>query len=60
MDAKDILGLPKNTLHIPQEKKPRAQKDAQRKRDGISREVMSSLCLCVCMVVVVAWFYCLQ
>ncbi|XP_023004539.1 SWR1-complex protein 4-like [Cucurbita maxima] len=39
MDAKDILGLPKNTLHIPQEKKSRAQKDAQRKRDGISREV---------------------
>ncbi|XP_022959680.1 SWR1-complex protein 4-like [Cucurbita moschata] len=39
MDAKDILGLPKNTPHIPQEKKPRAQKDAQRKRDGISREV---------------------
>ncbi|CAK9310191.1 unnamed protein product [Citrullus colocynthis] len=39
MDAKDILGLPKNTLPLPQEKKPRAQKDAQRKRDGISREV---------------------
>ncbi|KAG6593255.1 SWR1-complex protein 4, partial [Cucurbita argyrosperma subsp. sororia] len=39
MDAKDILGLPKNTLHIPHEKKSRAQKDAQRKRDGISREV---------------------
>ncbi|XP_038898527.1 SWR1-complex protein 4 isoform X2 [Benincasa hispida] len=39
MDAKDILGLPKNTLPLPQEKKPRAHKDAQRKRDGISREV---------------------
>ncbi|XP_023549250.1 SWR1-complex protein 4-like isoform X2 [Cucurbita pepo subsp. pepo] len=39
MDAKDILGLPKNTLPLSQEKKPRAQKDAQRKRDGISREV---------------------
>ena len=46
MDAKDILGLPKNTLPLSQEKKPRAQKDAQRKRDGISREVMSSPCFC--------------
>lgn len=37
MDAKDILGLPKNSL--PQEKKSRPQKDSQRKPDGISREV---------------------
>uniref|UniRef100_A0A2N9JBM7 Uncharacterized protein n=1 Tax=Fagus sylvatica TaxID=28930 RepID=A0A2N9JBM7_FAGSY len=39
MDAKDILGLPKNTLPIPQEKKSRTPKDSQRKPDGISREV---------------------
>ncbi|KAG2693235.1 hypothetical protein I3760_08G088300 [Carya illinoinensis] len=37
MDAKDILGLPKNS--ITQEKKSRPQKDSQRKPDGISREV---------------------
>lgn len=37
MDAKDILGLPKNSL--PLEKKSRPQKDSQRKPDGISREV---------------------
>lgn len=39
MDAKDILGLPKTSLSIPQEKKSRPQKDSQRKPDGISREV---------------------
>ncbi|KAM0027391.1 putative transcription factor MYB-HB-like family [Helianthus debilis subsp. tardiflorus] len=39
MDAKDILGLPKISLPIPQEKKSRPQKDSQRKPDGISREV---------------------
>ncbi|GLT38110.1 hypothetical protein SLA2020_123760 [Shorea laevis] len=39
MDAKDILGLPKTPLSIPQEKKSRPQKDSQRKPDGISREV---------------------
>ncbi|XP_076958913.1 SWR1-complex protein 4-like [Bidens hawaiensis] len=39
MDAKDILGLPKNSLPIPPEKKSRPQKDSQRKPDGISREV---------------------
>ncbi|KHG00644.1 SWR1-complex 4 [Gossypium arboreum] len=39
MDAKDILGLPKTPLPIPQEKKSRPQKDSQRKPDGISREV---------------------
>ncbi|XP_076892971.1 SWR1-complex protein 4-like [Bidens hawaiensis] len=39
MDAKDILGLPKNSLSIPPEKKSRPQKDSQRKPDGISREV---------------------
>lgn len=39
MDAKDILGLPKISLPISQEKKSRPQKDSQRKPDGISREV---------------------
>ncbi|KAJ9547583.1 hypothetical protein OSB04_020126 [Centaurea solstitialis] len=39
MDAKDILGIPKISLPITQEKKPRPQKDSQRKPDGISREV---------------------
>lgn len=39
MDAKDILGLPKTPLSIPQDKKSRPQKDSQRKPDGISREV---------------------
>lgn len=43
MDAKDILGLPKTPLSLPQEKKSRPQKDSQRKPDGISREVFSSL-----------------
>nr|QNH82061.1 SWR1-complex protein 4 [Pogostemon cablin] len=38
MDAKDILGLPKNALPI-QEKKSRPPKESQRKPDGISREV---------------------
>lgn len=41
MDAKDILGLPKTPLPLPQEKKSRPQKDSQRKPDGISREVLS-------------------
>ena len=40
MDAKDILGLPKTPLPLPQEKKSRPQKDSQRKPDGISREVL--------------------
>ncbi|XP_073145279.1 SWR1-complex protein 4 isoform X2 [Henckelia pumila] len=35
MDAKDILGLPKNS----QEKKSKAPRESQRKPDGISREV---------------------
>ncbi|KAD5316916.1 hypothetical protein E3N88_16862 [Mikania micrantha] len=39
MDAKDILGLPKVSLPVPQDKKSRPQKDSQRKPDGISREV---------------------
>ncbi|XP_019193119.1 PREDICTED: SWR1-complex protein 4-like [Ipomoea nil] len=39
MDAKDILGLPKNSLSIPSEKKSRPPKESQRKPDGISREV---------------------
>ncbi|XP_042517684.1 SWR1-complex protein 4-like isoform X2 [Macadamia integrifolia] len=39
MDAKDILGLSKTSFSAPQEKKPRPQKDSQRKPDGISREV---------------------
>ncbi|GMH02285.1 hypothetical protein Nepgr_004124 [Nepenthes gracilis] len=39
MDAKDILGLPKNAVPIPQEKKPRPPKEPQRKPDGISREL---------------------
>ncbi|XP_042034510.1 SWR1-complex protein 4-like isoform X2 [Salvia splendens] len=38
MDAKDILGLPKNTLPM-QEKKSKPPKESQRKPDGISREV---------------------
>lgn len=38
MDAKDILGLPKS-FPGSQEKKPRPQKEPQRKPDGISREV---------------------
>ncbi|GER44376.1 myb-like transcription factor family protein [Striga asiatica] len=38
MDAKDILGLPKNALSI-QEKKSKPPKESQRKPDGISREV---------------------
>lgn len=44
MDAKDILGLPKTSLSITQEKKSRPQKDSQRKPDGISREVKFTLC----------------
>ncbi|KAJ8429492.1 hypothetical protein Cgig2_020548 [Carnegiea gigantea] len=39
MDAKDILGLPKNAIPIAQEKKSRPPKEPQRKPDGISREV---------------------
>lgn len=39
MDAKDILGLPKSSFPSSQEKKPRAQKESQRKPDGVSREV---------------------
>ncbi|GAA0141544.1 chromatin/chromatin-binding, or -regulatory protein [Lithospermum erythrorhizon] len=36
MDAKDILGLSKNSIA---EKKPKPHKESQRKPDGISREV---------------------
>ncbi|XP_057518846.1 SWR1-complex protein 4 [Amaranthus tricolor] len=39
MDAKDILGIPKNALPISQEKKSKPPKEPQRKPDGISREV---------------------
>ncbi|KAL9255433.1 SWR1-complex protein 4-like protein, partial [Drosera capensis] len=39
MDAKDILGLPKSSLPISLEKKPRAPKESQRRPDGISREL---------------------
>ncbi|CAA6658793.1 unnamed protein product [Spirodela intermedia] len=40
MDAKDILGLPKNSISsAPQEKRPRPPKESQRKPDGVSREV---------------------
>ncbi|XP_062002795.1 SWR1-complex protein 4 [Rosa rugosa] len=39
MDAKDILGLPKTTHPLSQEKKSRPPKESQRKPDGISREV---------------------
>ncbi|XXG79024.1 hypothetical protein AAC387_Pa09g0184 [Persea americana] len=39
MDAKDILGLPKTAFPSSLDKKPRSQKDSQRKPDGISREV---------------------
>ncbi|KAJ8485959.1 hypothetical protein OPV22_018444 [Ensete ventricosum] len=39
MDAKDILGLPKNPFPATQEKKPRPQKETQRKPDGVHREV---------------------
>lgn len=42
MDAKDILGLPKNALPI-QEKKSKPPKESQRKPDGISREVLRTL-----------------
>ncbi|KAK7255673.1 hypothetical protein RIF29_29090 [Crotalaria pallida] len=38
MDAKDILGLPKNSFPAL-EKKSRPHKESQRKPDGISREV---------------------
>ncbi|KAK4491233.1 hypothetical protein RD792_001966 [Penstemon davidsonii] len=38
MDAKDILGIPKNALPS-QEKKSKPPKETQRKPDGISREV---------------------
>ncbi|XP_029126413.1 SWR1-complex protein 4-like, partial [Cajanus cajan] len=38
MDAKDVLGLPKNSFP-PLEKKSRPPKESQRKPDGISREV---------------------
>ncbi|XP_021769995.1 SWR1-complex protein 4-like isoform X2 [Chenopodium quinoa] len=39
MDAKDILGIPKNTLPLSQEKKSKPPKEPHRKPDGISREV---------------------
>lgn len=39
MDAKDILGLTKNSFPSSQEKKPRPPKESQRKPDGVSREV---------------------
>ncbi|CAH1448782.1 unnamed protein product [Lactuca virosa] len=37
MDAKDILGIPKISLPLPQEKKSRPQEDSQIKPDGISQ-----------------------
>ncbi|KAG9150308.1 hypothetical protein Leryth_017615 [Lithospermum erythrorhizon] len=39
MDAKDILGLPKNPISLSLEKKPKPNKESHRKPDGISREV---------------------
>uniref|UniRef100_A0A6V7QUH3 Myb-like domain-containing protein n=1 Tax=Ananas comosus var. bracteatus TaxID=296719 RepID=A0A6V7QUH3_ANACO len=39
MDAKDILGLPKNSFPVIQEKKPRPPRDSQRRPDGVHREV---------------------
>ncbi|KAM0897484.1 hypothetical protein ACQ4PT_022547 [Festuca glaucescens] len=39
MDAKDILGLQKNSFPSAQDKKPRPPKEPQRKPDGVSREV---------------------
>ncbi|XP_021768681.1 SWR1-complex protein 4-like isoform X1 [Chenopodium quinoa] len=39
MDAKDILGIPKNALPLSQEKKSKPPKEPHRKPDGISREV---------------------
>ncbi|XP_074267612.1 SWR1-complex protein 4 [Silene latifolia] len=40
MDAKDILGIPKNgNIHHPAEKKSKPPKEHHRKPDGISREV---------------------
>ncbi|XP_050386969.1 SWR1-complex protein 4-like [Argentina anserina] len=41
MDAKDILGLPKTSHPLSQEKRSRPPKESQRKPDGISREVDS-------------------
>ncbi|KAJ6814674.1 putative SWR1-complex protein 4 [Iris pallida] len=38
MDAKDILGIPKNFPSI-QERRPHPRKETQRKPDGVSREV---------------------
>ena len=42
MDAKDILGLPKNSFPAL-EKKSRPHKESQRKPDGISREVLTTI-----------------
>lgn len=42
MDAKDILGLPKNSFPSL-EKKSRPPKESQRKPDGISREVLITI-----------------
>jgi DNA methyltransferase 1-associated protein 1 len=39
MDAKDILGLHKNSFPSSLEKKSRPPKESHRKPDGISREV---------------------
>jgi len=39
MDAKDILGLHKNSFPSSLDKKSRPPKESQRKPDGISREV---------------------
>jgi hypothetical protein len=41
MDAKDILGLQKNSFPSAQDKKPRPPKEPQRKPDGVSREVIN-------------------
>jgi len=46
MDAKDILGLPKNSFPSL-EKKSRPPKESQRKPDGISREVPISTITCI-------------
>lgn len=50
MDAKDILGLPKNSISAaPQEKRPRPPKESQRKPDGVSREVLPLLTSASCL-----------
>lgn len=55
MDAKDILGLPKTTHPLSQEKKSRPPKESQRKPDGISREVKSPISLVSISEIVANW-----